>query len=141
MVAPNKILHKNTGCPRCAKSVSSNEVKLQNILLTWGYKFETQKRFKDCKDKYTLPFDIYLIDFNILIEYDGEQHYKIIDRDISNEKKIKNLEAIQRHDMIKNEYCKNRNIPLIRIPYWERDDLECFLFDNLVKYKAIEKIK
>ena len=82
-----------------------------------------------------------MIDFNILIEYDGEQHYKIIDRDISNEKKIKNLEAIQRHDMIKNEYCKNKNIPLIRIPYWERDDLECFLFDNLVKYKAIEKIK
>lgn len=141
MVMPNKILHKNTGCPRCAKSVSSNEIKLQNILLKWGYKFETQKRFKDCKDKYSLPFDIYLIDFNILIEYDGEQHYKIINRDISNEKKIKNLEIIQKHDIIKNEYCKNKNIPLIRIPYWEQDDLECFLFDNLVKHKAIEKIK
>ena len=56
-------------------------------------------------------------------------------------RKLKISKRYKKHDMIKNEYCKNKNIPLIRIPYWERDDLECFLFDNLVKYKAIEKIK
>lgn len=136
-VTPNKILHKNTGCPLCSKSVSSNEIKIQNILQKWGYKFETQKRFKDCRDKNPLPFDIYLSDFNILIEYDGEQHYKNIDR---SRNKNNNLEITQKHDLIKTKYCKMNNIPLIRIPYWKQDDLEYFLFEELVKNNAIEKI-
>ena len=50
------------------------------------------------------------------------------------------LKKTQLHDKIKNEYCKNNNIPLIRIPYWERDDMEYYLFDKLVKYKIIEEI-
>ena len=43
--------------------------------------------------------------------------------------------------MIKNDFCKRNNIDLIRIPYWEFDDLEYFLFDNLVKLGIIEEIK
>lgn len=139
-VAPNKILRKNTGCPKCANTVSSNEVKIQNILLKWGYNFETQKRFKDCRDKLPFPFDVYLKDFNILIEYDGEQHYEIIYKNSGKENKQENLTKIQKHDKIKTDYCKRNNIPLIRIPYWESDDLEYYLFDKMVKYKAIEEI-
>ena len=48
---------------------------------------------------------------------------------------------IQKHDSIKTEYYKNHNIPLLRIPYWERDDLEYFLFDKFVELKLIEEIK
>ena len=51
-----------------------------------------------------------------------------------------NLKVIQYHDKIKNDYCKKNNIPLIRIPYWEKNNLEEFLFDSLVKYKAIELV-
>ena len=41
--------------------------------------FESQKRFKDCKDKRQLPFDFYLPSYNVCIEYQGEQHYRPID--------------------------------------------------------------
>lgn len=48
---------------------------------------------------------------------------------------------IQKHDSIKTEYCKNHNIPLLCIPYWERDDLEYFLFDKFVELKLIKETK
>lgn len=48
---------------------------------------------------------------------------------------------IQKHGSIKTEYCKNHNIPLLRIPYWGRDDLEYFLFDKFVELNPIEEIK
>ncbi len=40
---------------------------------------------------------------------------------------MKNFEKIQYHDKIKTDFCNSNNIPLIRIPYWERDNLEVFL--------------
>lgn len=137
--SPNKILRRKTGCPKCASY--HNENSIDEILNNWGYKYTIQKRFDDCKDKYTLPFDRYLDDFNILIEYDGEGHYTPIRRGSMTEQEAEeNLKVIQYHDKIKNDYCKKNNIPLIRIPYWEKNNLEEFLFDNLVKYKAIELV-
>ena len=136
-VSPNKILRRKTGCPKCASY--HNERSIDEILDDWGYRYTPQKRYKDCKDKNTLPFDRYLDDFNILIEYDGEGHYFPIRRGSMTEQEAEEkLRITQYHDIIKNEYCKENNIPLIRIPYWEKDNLEEFLFDNLVKYKAIE---
>ena len=41
------------------------------------------------------------------------------------------LRIVQYHDAIKTQYCKDNNIPLIRIPYWERKNLECFLMDKI----------
>lgn len=137
--SPNKILHRKTGCPKCASY--HNENNIDEILDKWGYKYTAQKRFDDCKDKNTLPFDRYLDDFNILIEYDGEGHYMPIRRGNMTQKKAEeNLRIIQYHDQIKNDYCKKNKIPLIRIPYWEKDNLEEILFDNLVKYKALKII-
>ena len=37
--------------------------------------FKKEKKFKDCKDKYQLPFDFYLPQYNLCIEFDGEQHF------------------------------------------------------------------
>lgn len=51
-----------------------------------------------------------------LIEFDGEQHYK----NIAN---WDSLELQQQRDQIKNEYALSHNIPLVRIPYWERDNI------------------
>ena len=52
-----------------------------------------------------------------LIEFDGEQHYEEVSlfRD--------GLEEIQRRDKEKNEWATIHNIPLVRIPYWERDNI------------------
>lgn len=88
-----------------------------------------------------MPFDRYLPDFNILIEYDGEQHYfPIRFGDISNEQAKEKFDKVCLHDNIKNKYCKDNNIPLIRIPYWERNDMEYYLFEKLVEYNAIELV-
>lgn len=51
-----------------------------------------------------------------LIEFDGEQHYK-------NVEKWGGLELQQARDKVKNEYALSHNIPLVRIPYWERDKI------------------
>lgn len=111
-----------------------NEKYIGKLLESWGYKVKRQKKFKGCKDKRKLPFDIYLEDFNTLIEYDGEQHYKPIYG-------IKSFNKTIYHDKIKNEFCKSNHINLIRIPYWKFDDIEYFLFDELVKIGVIEEIK
>ena len=51
-----------------------------------------------------------------LIEFDGEQHYKDV-------KQWGGLELQQKRDKVKNDYALSHNIPLVRIPYWERDKI------------------
>lgn len=56
-----------------------------------------------------------------LIEYDGSQHYFAkFNSDWNTEE---NLQKTQIRDNIKNQWCKDNNIPLIRIPYWHFKDL------------------
>ena len=62
-----------------------------------------------------LYFDFYLPDYNCCIEYDGEQHYISTGYYGGKEKLNRN----QENDNIKNNYCKEHNIKLIRIPYWD----------------------
>ena len=110
------------------------------LLEDWGYKVERQKVFSECRDVNPLPFDIYLPDFNVLIEYQGEQHYHAISFESSDDKKrYDKLIYTQRHDEIKKEFCRKNKIPLLCIPYWEFDNLEYYLFDNLVKFGVIEE--
>ncbi len=136
-VAPIKILTMHTGCPKCV--ASNNENIISSILTKWGYQFELQKRFSDCKDKNTLPFDFYLPEYNICIEYDGEQHYfPIRFRGVSEVDSTTSFNTTVSHDCIKTKYCLDNKIPLIRIPYWEADNMESFLFDEMVRYGAIE---
>lgn len=59
-------------------------------------------------------FDFYIND-SYIIEFDGAQHYRSMDFFGGEE----GLNYNQTHDKLKNEYCRNHNIPLIRIPYWK----------------------
>lgn len=58
-----------------------------------------------------------------LIEFDGEQHFKNIPR-------WGGLELQQKRDNIKNEYAISHNIPLVRIPYWEQENITIDLILN-----------
>jgi hypothetical protein len=134
LAAPNKILHRRCGCPKC--NLYSGEEKIINILEDLMYTVEPQKRFDDCRDKHTLPFDVYVKELNLLIEYDGEGHYRPIPRgDMSWEEAEEALVITQKHDVIKTKYCQDHNIPLIRIPYWEQKNLYNFLIEELKQYK------
>lgn len=107
----------------CGHSYDSKGVRrIKNILNENNIPYVTEKTFPDCKSPVTnatLRFDFYLPNENILIEYDGEQHFK---EDTNNFFKD-SLAERQLRDNIKNQYCKEHNIPLIRIPYWKLDDI------------------
>ena len=53
---------------------------------------------------------------------------------ISDEEAEENLLKVQYHDAIKNEYCKNHDIPLIRVPYWEKHNIKEFIIMQLNQY-------
>ena len=117
-----KIRPKNTlngvGCPECYES--KGERKIRIWLEKNNIDYIHQHKYEDCKDIYPLPFDFYLPTYDVLIEYDGEQHFRPIDLFGGQEY----FEYIQKHDSIKNEYCKNNDIPLLRIPYYKYDSIE-----------------
>lgn len=100
-------------CPHCEKFYKG-EKAIEEILLDMGIDFETQKRFIDCKDKRSLPFDFYLPNHNICIEYQGKQHYYALDYFGGEEA----FDIRCLHDDIKRKYCKKNTIKLIEIPYW-----------------------
>jgi very-short-patch-repair endonuclease len=111
---PHDHIHNKQGCPKC--NSSKGELEIEQFLKEHNIKYETQKRFKDCRDKRPLPFDFYLPDHNTCIEFDGEHHYINIRY---NNKNINSLKNTQQRDTIKNNYCKQKNIRLIRISYKE----------------------
>ena len=77
-------------------------------------------------------FDFAIIENNQvtrLIEFDGEQHFIDIP-------KWGGLELQQERDKVKNEYALSHNIPLVRIPYWERNNITLeMIFDS--KYELL----
>jgi hypothetical protein len=106
---------------------SYGEQKVRQVLREHEIVFSEQYRFDDCKFKLPLPFDFYLPNLNTIIEYDGMQHFEIVEAWGGIEHLIDNVIR----DTIKNEYCKANNIKLIRIPYYEFDRIEEILSDLL----------
>lgn len=95
------------------KNVSKGNYKISQLLLEANISFETEKIFQTCYDKTYLPFDFF-INNTYLIEYDGIQHFQ---------EGIYDYEYTHKHDLIKNQWCKDNNIPLIRIPYTKYNSL------------------
>jgi protein-arginine kinase activator protein McsA len=112
---PNTHLN-GAGCPNCKQSFG--EKMIRKFLQDYHINFIPQKRFSDCLDKRSLPFDFYLPDYNTCIEYDGIQHYNAIEKFGGQ----KGLLDRQRKDKIKTKYCIDNNIKLLRISYF--DDIE-----------------
>lgn len=120
---PSNIL-SGCGCSQCNESKGEREIRLW--LESQHITYECQKTFEDCCDIRPLPFDFYLPNYNKCIEYDGQQHFEPIDFFGGQEC----FEYTAKHDNIKNEYCKNNGISLLRIPYFRNinEELNNFLF-------------
>lgn len=101
-------------CDRCSQSISKLEVAVANFLTIESIKFIKEFRFNSCRDILPLPFDFYLTNHHKIIEVDGIQHFVPI---IGRKNNLKQFEIIKKHDTIKNKYCKDNNIPLLRISY------------------------
>lgn len=122
-ISPSDVL-RGRGCPKCV--ASNGEKYIANWLNKHKIDYIEQKSFRDCLDKKSLPFDFYLPEYNVCIEYQGRQHYEPIDYFGGQ----KSFEIQQRHDKIKADYCNKNNIRLLCIPY-DRDieeELNNFLF-------------
>jgi very-short-patch-repair endonuclease len=111
---PNNHL-RGQGCPIC--NYSHGERNIWRFLKESMIEFITQHEYDDCKGDYKeLPFDFYIPSINLLIEHDGEQHYKYKP---GMHKSIKDFKQTQRYDKIKTEYALNKGIELLRIRYDE----------------------
>jgi hypothetical protein len=92
-----------------------------------GLVYEIQYTFNDCLNIKKLPFDFYLPEYNICIEYDGEQHFRPIDY-------FGGLETFNKQkerDNIKNKYCENNNIEILRIAYYDYKNIEYIIKSKL----------
>ena len=122
-------IHKHLngqGCALC-KVNSKGEEYITMWLNELNINYIRQHSFETCKYINRLSFDFYLPDHSICIEFDGEQHFKPIEWFGGKEEFIKN----QERDKVKNEWCLNNNIDLLRIKYNEVNKIKYILEEKL----------
>lgn len=124
---------KGHGCPSCCSSWG--ETRIEQWLKMNNIQYERQKTFsnlKNPKTSYPLKFDFYVSSKNLLIEYDGEQHFKLGSIFGKHQITIKNLRDIKYRDKIKTKYAKHNKIRLLRIPYTEFPKIHAILNEKIV---------
>jgi len=110
-ISPKKHIYGKQGCPVC--NMSHGELQTKRAIEKLEINYKQQFIINSCRNKKPLPFDFYLPTYNVLIEYDGIQHFEPIEY-FGGEFEFKRR---KRNDEIKNKYCSENNIKLIRIPY------------------------
>ena len=129
---PSAHIHLKQGCPICDES--KGERKIFEFLTNKGVFFDKQKTFNDCKSiaGRRLKFDFFIPSKNLLIEYDGEQHFKKVciggNHFMSND----DLKDIKSRDKIKTVYAKIKGIRLLRIKYTKLNKIEEILSNKLL---------
>ncbi|AFC21724.1 HNH endonuclease [Cronobacter phage vB_CsaM_GAP32] len=112
---PNSHL-SGKGCVKCSNEALYSKAvnEILNYFKQHDIEYELEKTFPDCKNILSLRYDFYIPSINTCIEYDGLQHFESCGW--GGEDKLK---LTQENDKIKNEYCENNNIGLVRIKYNE----------------------
>jgi len=106
---------------------SKGEKLISKILDKNHILYEREKTFDDLYDVSLLRFDFYLPSHNMCIEYDGKQHFEPIDY-FGGDKAFK---SSKKRDGMKNTYCENNNIKLLRIPYTQDSNIINILSEKL----------
>lgn len=124
------------GCPYCFDTkkfvFSKGEKSVEKVLQDLDIAYLPQYTFDNCRDKNMLPFDFYLPDLSKCIEYDGQHHYFPVPYNgISEERAKENHLITIKHDEIKDKYCEDNNIELLRIPYYDFKNIEVMVRDFL----------
>lgn len=110
------------GCELC--NVPKNENLISLFLESKNIIYTQQHKFDDCRYFRRLPFDFYLPELNICIEFQGKQHYEPIEFFGGSAGFIKQ----KKRDVIKKKYCKYKGINLLIIKYNDN------ILTNLSKY-------
>ena len=128
-------LMQGHGCPKCV--ISRGEDKIAEWLDKHKFRYECQYSDKRCRYKRALRFDFAVFRENgeilTLIEYDGVHHYRPtrFQSSMPNEQCENNLKDTQIKDEIKNRFCHENNIPLLRISYKQFDKIDDILSEKL----------
>lgn len=118
----------------CGCLHSQGERRVAQILTELNIQFERQKTFDDLKSlkNYPLYFDFYLPDYNLCIEYQGEQHFHPILHGYYTQKK---WDELQIRDTLKRKYCQMNNIKLIEIPYTDYSKLDSNYIKEVMNFE------
>ena len=133
LIRPNDFLRRYR-CPKC--SSRKGESAIIKILEKYNITYLHNKPYSGCKYKSLLRFDFLIFDNNnlkLICEFDGEQHFKPVEI----YKGEDGFLETQVRDEIKNRYCSDNQIPLLRIPYWEFDNIDVILCRELYKLGLI----
>ena len=123
--------HGGQICCKCCDNESIGEKKIKNYLENNGINFKQEYWFPDCRDVNPLPFDFYLPAQNKIIEFDGRQHFEETNHFTYS------LVNVKKHDEIKNKYCHDNGIYLIRIPYTKINKIDEILKNELFLHEDI----
>jgi very-short-patch-repair endonuclease len=116
---------RGSGCKVCSESFGEKEVaKFLNKFLI---RYNREHKFEDCKNIYALKFDFYIPTMRTAIEFDGIQHFQ----PVIHFGGIEAYERLKINDKIKEDYCEENYINLVRIRYDQIDDIYKILYDNL----------
>lgn len=123
-----KNLLAGRGCPKCNKN-SKGEAKISLFLDTQDIYFIQNYSFDELvsNNNYKLSYDFYLPKYNLLIEYQGEQHEHPV-KHFGGKEQFKKQ---QEHDNRKREYAKNHDIDLLEIWYWDFNNIDKILNEKL----------
>lgn len=105
-------------CPKC--KCSKGEKAIEKYLKSIGLEYITQYRDPRCRNILPLPFDFYIKKINMLMEFDGDEHKMPIDFFGGEEK----FEQVKKNDTIKNQFCIDNQIVLLRISYKNLNRIE-----------------
>jgi len=127
---PSSFFYQGTRCPICNES--KGEWKIRKFLENNHIIFKPQYFLRDLRGKNNskLRFDFAIFNkdktLKCLVEFDGIYHYAT-----NNRNNTLDLEEQKYRDNLKNEYCNKHNIKLLRIPYWEFDNINKILEENI----------
>lgn len=135
VVTSNSLYSEHTTSCGCLTS-SKGVFEIKKVLNRYNIKYETEKTMDGMCYLSSLRFDFFIEEFNIAIEFDGEQHFKPIEW-------FGGTEAYEKtviRDKIKDEYCKDNDIVLIRIPYYLEKDIKNIIVEKIIKKYYAERL-
>ena len=104
----------------CGCVLSKSNAILEKTVRDLGFSYKREYHININKNNVSyIRFDIFIPSLNVAIEYDGEQHFKPIKHFGGEE----GFNKTKERDMVKNNYCKENNIKLLRIPYYEKNNI------------------
>lgn len=127
-------------CLSCRNKYGSKaELFIKDWLDTHGVKYKREHTYPDLLSPLgnKLRYDFWLSEYNILIEYDGEQHSRPLSYSTDRDPNVI-FEYIRTHDEIKTAYAERNAITLFRISFDDDIDLALQKLEELMSERHQE---